>query len=426
MYPLFITKKEELEEILDTEICFLFPVLKDPKEHYLKNTISFVYGFIISRRIEFLIGIEHYDIPNLECGIGQIRTKLQHLSWKKKYLPFYENLLDVDMLKWLTSGETVKVKMNTCIDFFHRSGKDNSIVPIYKWIEVAREVRDEVLKLQKPPAPVIESYNNLLNQLIKVENAGLYCNFDRYHPGSRYDNGSNVEYTEYNPYTLTGRPSNKFGGINYAALNKTDGSRERFISRFNGGYLIEYDYQAFHINLIAKILKYSFPTDPYQYLAMEFFNTPEPTDEQIRASKELTFQQVYGGVRHEYKHIEFFRRLDEFLQKIEIENSQGTAKTFLFKKPILSTENHIKTFNYLLQNLETEINSLVLTKLHTFLEDKETKLILYTYDSFLFDYSPNDGKGILRKIKEILGTIGINSRIKIGKNYHSLIHKELH
>lgn len=424
MEPIFITKKEELERILNSEICFLFPVLKNPKEHYCRNTLSFVYGFTRNSRIEFLIGVEHYDVPKLECDIGLLRTNLQHISYKKKYLPVHEVLLDADLLKWLNSGEMLKIKSNPCIDFFQRNGKDNSIVPIFKWIELIRKIRDEVLELQMPPAPVMDSYNNLLNQLIKVEHAGLHCNFHCSDIGERNGNGKCVEYTEYNPYTLTGRPSNKFGGINYAALNKTDGSRERFISRFKDGYLVEFDYQAFHINLIAKILKYSFPEqDPYPYLATEFFNTPEPTDEQIHASKELTFQQVYGGVRSEYKHIRFFKLLDDFLTKIELENKNGTVKSFLFKKPIKSTENYIKTFNYLLQNLETEINSLVLTKLNEFLKNKETKVILYTYDSFLFDYSPNDGRDILREIKQILGSIGIPSRIKIGKNYHTMIQK---
>ncbi len=45
---------------------------------------------------------------------------------------------------------------------------------------------------------------------------------------------SGIEWTEYHPYTLTSRPSNNFGGINYAALNKDDGSRDRFVSRFDG------------------------------------------------------------------------------------------------------------------------------------------------------------------------------------------------
>ena len=51
-----------------------------------------------------------------------------------------------------------------------------------------------------------------------------------------------IVYSEYNPYTSTGRPSNRFGGMNFAALNKSDGSREQFISRFNNGVLVEMDF----------------------------------------------------------------------------------------------------------------------------------------------------------------------------------------
>lgn len=425
MELLIITKKEELEMILDQEKCFLFPVLKDPKKHYCENSISFLYGFTISRRTEFLVGNGHYDIPEFESNVGQIRTKLEHIVYKKKYLTFHENLIDAEILNWISNGETIKILTNTCIDFFHRKDLDNSIIPIYKWVEAIREIRDRILELHEPPVNVVHSYNTLINQLIKIEKNGLYIDRAAAIPDSE-SLERRLEYTEYNPCTLTGRPSNKFGGINYAALNKTDGTRRRFISRFEGGFLVEFDFQAFHINLIAKILKYSFPEDPYTYLAKEFFNTSEPSDGQIRSSKELTFQQVYGGVRPEYRQIEFFSRLDLLLKKIEMKNREGSVKSFLFKKPIKSTDNHIKTFNYLLQNLETEINSTVMTELHNYLSDKRSKLVLYTYDSFLFDYSPEDGRQIIRDMKKILDKTGINSRIKVGKDYHTMISKELH
>ena len=46
-------------------------------------------------------------------------------------------------------------------------------------------------------------------------------------------------HSEYNIYTSTGRPSNRFGGTNFAALNKKDGSRKQYISRFKNGVLVE-------------------------------------------------------------------------------------------------------------------------------------------------------------------------------------------
>ena len=45
-----------------------------------------------------------------------------------------------------------------------------------------------------------------------------------FHP---IDNGR--VYTQYNLKTLTTRPSNKFKGVNYAALNKENGCRKAFL-----------------------------------------------------------------------------------------------------------------------------------------------------------------------------------------------------
>ena len=67
-------------------------------------------------------------------------------------------------------------------------------------------------------------------------------------------------YSEYNPYTATGRPSNRFGGLNFAALNKKDGSRKKFISRYGKeGMLVEMDYDAYHLRLIGDEVNYKFP-----------------------------------------------------------------------------------------------------------------------------------------------------------------------
>jgi len=55
-------------------------------------------------------------------------------------------------------------------------------------------------------------------------NKVIYCLANKLYP-------ANQEWVKkYNPYTITGRPSNAWRGVNYAALNKTDGSRKSFIS----------------------------------------------------------------------------------------------------------------------------------------------------------------------------------------------------
>ena len=49
-------------------------------------------------------------------------------------------------------------------------------------------------------------------------------------------------FSEYNLYTSTGRPSNRYGGVNFPALKKEDGTRESFTSRYEKGSLVSYDY----------------------------------------------------------------------------------------------------------------------------------------------------------------------------------------
>ena len=64
--------------------------------------------------------------------------------------------------------------------------------------------------------------------------------------------------TQYHPFTTT-YPSNNFGGVNYAALNKDDGSRDRFVSRFEGGKLVQFDYDVSSLPLLVRWLM-----NPYQ------------------------------------------------------------------------------------------------------------------------------------------------------------------
>lgn len=423
MYPIFITQVSELEQILESEICFLFPVLHDFNLHRKQNTISFLYGFTISSKSEFLVGNGHYDLPKFELDIGRIRTSLSHICYNKKYLRYHENLLDADLIFWLNNGIPLPTISNPCINFFKRHEKTSSDIPIYSLIEEIREVRNSVLE-----TPYDESvgrfYNNFINQLIKVEDAGLYTRTSGFDNVSK-DDLEGVVFTEYNPYTLTGRPSNKFGGVNYAALNKSDGTRSKYVSRHPGGYLLETDYQAFHINLISKLLKYKFDGDPYRILAREFFHTNSPSIEQISLSKELTFQQVYGGVRSEFKNVEFFKRLSLYIHNMEADFLNKSIKSILFKKHIESTDSIVKTFNHLLQNFETEINSLVLTRLNRVLCNKKTKLILYTYDSFLFDIHPEENCDVLPQIQSAISSIGIKFRMKKGYNYNDMIYADI-
>jgi hypothetical protein len=61
-----------------------------------------------------------------------------------------------------------------------------------------------------------------------------------------------------------------------------------------------------------------------------------------------------------------------------------------------------KLFNYWVQNLETYTNYFKIKEILTILQSYNTKLVLITYDSFLFDYSVDDGKELLLAIKSVM------------------------
>jgi len=220
------------------------------------------------------------------------------------------------------------------------------------------------------------------------------------------------ERCEFNPFTLTGRPSNHFNGINYAALNKSDGSRQRFKSRFESGFLIEIDLSGFHLYLIYLIIGQKFPENIYEELS-KFY----PKDEN---PKDYTFKQIYGGIDKDLLGIEPFTSINDLSKQTFIQYKTGQLKSFLYDREMKLEEGlgQWKVFNYMLQNLETEFNMEIIQKLNSFLREKTSKLILYTYDSFLIDYNRDDGKETLRGIMEIFTDIPVH--VKAGLNYNEM------
>ena len=139
--------------------------------------------------------------------------------------------------------------------------------------------------------------------------------------------------------------------------------------------------------------------------------------------KEHTFKQIYGGIKKENLHHPIFSKTQEYIDlNWEIFNRIGYVETKLGKK--IYKKNHLKInpqqlFNYLIQSYETETNMQTISKLDKLLENKKSKLILYVYDSFLFDFSKEDGKETFIKIKEIISK-NYPVKLKIGKNYNEL------
>jgi len=227
-----------------------------------------------------------------------------------------------------------------------------------------------------------------------------------------------LEWTQYHPFTTTSRPSNNFGGVNYAALNKDDGSRDRFVSRFEGGKLIQFDYDAYHPRIIGKMVDEPIPMDVsgHQTLA-DMYGVP------YNDSKAITFRQLYGGVQSEYLHIPLFSKVSHKIDKMWMEfNRRGYVTTPLGRKLSKSNLNDMnanKLFNYMLQATETELNMKILSKVMEFLKDKRSKMVLYTYDSYLLDIHPTENK-LLKDFQILIEGNGFPTKIEIGDKYSEM------
>ena len=303
----------------------------------------------------------------------------------------------------------------------------NSLVPISKHYETEEEIFNEIK--EKLPIEVNEFYNDTFPKVFKlIEEQGLRIHIDYFNKYFKYNekewfiHGETV-HTKYNLYNLTTRPTNSFNGVNFAALNKNDGSRTAFIPK--NDLFFEFDYDAYHVRILANLI--GFPLDResvHNQLGKMYFSKEELTDEEYAKSKELTFKQLYGGVFKEYREIPFFKAMNEYVEKLwELFNATEELELVggkILKKEQIQNPTPNKILNYIIQSAETYNNVISVKKVIDYLENKQSKVILYTYDSFLIDYSSVDGKEVLKEIKKLLENNKYVVKVAYGNNYNNL------
>ena len=285
----------------------------------------------------------------------------------------------------------------------------NTIIPIVKHYEVCEQnyanFKDDINPFYNKAALV---FNQLEQAGIKVDKTLFEQYFDK--------DVDEFIYTQYNLNTLTTRPSNAFGGINFSALDKNNGERECFIPR--NDIFVEMDISAYHPTLLADLLGYTFNGSDIHMDFAKMYGVD------YAKSKEITFKQLYGGIWKEYKDLEFFQKVQAYVDNLwDTFNSQGYIKcpisSYIFKSDELKNMNPQKLLNYLLQNLETANNVLILWDIFKVLRGKNTKLVLYVYDSFLFDVDENE-KDVLKQIGKIINNKNLQFKVKTGTNYNNI------
>jgi len=296
--------------------------------------------------------------------------------------------------------------------------KANKIIPIVKILEYCHDRLDKITKnIPKSIAKSYIKYNQALYEFAKLESSGIKIIPNSFKKVFTEGYG----YTNYNIFTATGRPSNTFRGVNFGALNKHDNTRNNIISRFDKGLLVEFDYDAYHLRLLAEILNINVPIDKslHQYFADTVYETT------YEESKKISWQILYGNIQVDEKDNPFFYKVEKMADRLYsyfINNKH--FKSHIYRRQFvpaqISEPNKKKVLNYFIQSYETEKNIEIITKINKHLEDRNTRMMLYTYDSFLFDLDRKESLKTVLQIKEILQDNKYPVKVKAGLNYGSM------
>ena len=416
-------EKEQFLEYWNNEESKIIPIWEDLDRHPMNNGLSFLYvrfrdeetddGYL---PIDFILPFNHNDCEKLEIDLST--SNQTKWIWNKK--GFLQTDIKVNNLKDVQTSlffekfqlYDIQSKLEGLTSFYYRLGIRDGLgksISIMKWCEVLQGIVGEW---------DVKHTNNWVDEtmiplLSDIERKGINVDrkkfIDRWSSNDKQLKEDNV-YTEYNPYTITSRPSNRHGGINFGALNKSDGSRDVFVPR-KGKMFLQFDYDAYHVRIIGKLIKYKLPdTSVHQWLADQYGCD-------YGESKGRTFRILYGGVTDEDRKIPFFDKVDKFIRKMQDEAVRNgyiqTPKGRRIPLGWIEKPNAQKFFNYILQATETEFNIEVMEKL------RKLQLplpILYSYDAFLYEFDETEIETI-KLIKSVLESYGFPVKADWGNHY---------
>jgi hypothetical protein len=420
--------ENQLNELSPVDDCFVQVIANNSRYHPKLTGVSVIYYHNGDKGYCLCINHSESFSISLEKVVNFLSLHKTVYVYDKKYHSYFidsSNLVDLYINQLNIDGVHNKFDCDTTIHKHHEqvnSEKEdiNQIIPISKHYEKYEKLRELSTKYMVRNEQIID----LSNAYKLVEDSGIKVDLAKLNEVYSIQNKDlsikdSVAYTSYNLYNTTGRPTNSFGGINYLAIPKDQTHRECFIP--SNDYLVEFDFDAYHPRLIAKHLGLELPKESlHEFFGKQYFKKDHLTPEEYKESKEITFRQLYGGVQEAYKHIEFFSKMQKFIDELYftyLENSGILLPTGVFLKRKRDLTKY-KVFNYFVQNLETLENYNKIREISYILHSSKTKLILITYDSFLFDFSVEDGKDLLSKIKLTLESNDLIVKHKYSKTYN--------
>jgi len=413
-----IENKEQFERLQNSGFkeAFVEIIPNNPYQHPTQNSICAFYVRPIKGTKGYILPISHPECENL----FEDEVYLYLKGLKKIYVRDKKEFLHYTILKQLvdiTLGSPPYIPpQTTAHTTLYRRFPDlltvNQLVPITKHYEVCEQIYDD---LEHRVNTVVNPFYNDKATLVfnAIERNGIKIDKDEFEKYFDRTSPDEFVYTSYNFKTLTTRPSNKFDGINYAALPKENGCRKSFIPR--NDMFVEYDISAYHPTLSGMLVDYDFGNDDIHKAFASMYGVD------YNKAKELTFKQLYGGVFDQYKDLEFFRKIQVYTDQLWVNYKEhgwieSPISGYQFCEWELENMNPQKLFNYVLQNMETSVNVEILFRIFKLLKGRNTKLVLYTYDSFLFDVDENE-LPVLDEIKQVFYKLKLRITEKNGSNY---------
>lgn len=423
-----VEKQDQLSKLNISGDCFARFIPQNDNFHPKLSLLSLIYIRSLTEHKGYILCLDHNESFSLDKQqvfdwINTNTDKLWVLDKKEAmyWYPSEDKLFDINFIKQPDLTEAFNIP---AITFYYSKHINyphtNRLIPISKHYEESERVFDVVLPIiqEYRANNVTYAFNNgpLTRVFYEIESHGIkvdkQCFIDCYGEDLRYPEFNLAKgkiYSQYNLYTTTGRPSNTYNSINFAALNKNNG--ERMCYRPTNDKFIEFDIQGYHPRLIGDMIDFNFgDRNTYEMLG-ELLGVTQ------QEAKELTFKQLYGGVWAEYKDQPFFKDIVTLTDSIWDEYQYGgqyATQNRVFVRDEEMTPS--KLLNYVIQSAETSTNVMLLDGILRLLRNKKTKLVLYTYDAFLFDFA-NEDKELLTEIKDI---IHYPINVKQGNTYHGL------
>jgi len=430
-----IDEIESVFEYIQDKKTLLVPITINSTTHSSINQISCIYIYA-EGDIEYIIPFRHTEQISSFTDYLQRFLDLTNIFVydKKQWLQLggNANVFDIKTLWWYTYNEPYdETHYHTASHKFYWRRHTtlsyvNTIIPLQQHLAMCQKIRKYAWPMcmnAKLDASYLKFNEMYPAVYATIETAGLTVTDNFRMPDIITEE---MVYSQYNYHTLTGRPSNAYRGFNFAAMNKEDGTRDAFCSRFETGALFEMDFDAYHVRLIAKLIGYALPDGSiHEYFGKFYFDTNQLTTEQYEQSKQITFRLLYGGIDKEFLEIPFFNQVNAFVYSLwdKCKNRKYVETPILKRKIYKDSITNItanKLFNYYLQALETEVSTPKLQQVLEYLTPYNSKLILYTYDSILLDVDYSEAKQILPELINIMQRGNFPVKCKVGVTYSNL------